>query len=209
MIRAVIFDVDGTLIDSRKANTIFFGDIFEKAGYVHPTEAETDKVFHLTQHSAIRELGKKLQEKEIENLTKIANGLSYRWELQKVHKHAQEVVKQLRGKYKLGIVTNRLSEDIDLFFKVFGLREFFDVVVGFEEVTNPKPSPDSLLLAAKKLNIPIREIVYVGDALTDLQTARGASTKFISYGKKPLPDGDAHITSFEDLPSAIKKLDLG
>jgi HAD superfamily hydrolase (TIGR01509 family) len=50
----------------------------------------------------------------------------------------------------------------------------FDILVGGDHIARPKPAPDGVLEAAKRLSVPPQDIVYIGDAPTDLQAARSA-----------------------------------
>ena len=58
MIKAVIFDIDGVLLDSFEANLKFFQDLMIKFGYLPPTKEEVPPIFHLNMWDAIRSLTK-------------------------------------------------------------------------------------------------------------------------------------------------------
>src|SRR5205807_1091724 len=53
----------------------------------------------------------------------------------------------------------------------------FDVVLGPEDVALPKPAPDMLLCALKKLSLNAKQVLYVGDMTVDIQTARAAGVQ--------------------------------
>src|SRR5262249_2656845 len=55
-----------------------------------------------------------------------------------------------------------------------GVAPYLDVVLGPEDVARPKPAPDMLLAALPRLGLPAREVLYVGDMVVDIQTARAA-----------------------------------
>lgn len=68
MIKAVLFDVDGVLINSLEANTKFLQDLLSKAGYRQPSQEEYKAVFHNTLKDAIRILTKSDSEAEIQKI---------------------------------------------------------------------------------------------------------------------------------------------
>jgi phosphoglycolate phosphatase len=58
--------------------------------------------------------------------------------------------------------------------KHLGVAEWFEVVLGPEDVRAPKPAPDMLLTALARLGLAKEQVLYVGDMTVDIQTARGA-----------------------------------
>ncbi len=206
MIKAVIFDVDGVLIDSMDANIKFFQDLLAASGYKKPSKPEASKVFHLTMLDAIKFLTKEKSDEKIKEVWDLGHRLSYPTELWKFPKDSNEVVKSLKQKYKLAIVTSRIKRGIDSFFKASNLEKYFDVVVSFEDYSNPKPHPEPLLVATKKLKVKPEEAVYIGDMETDMKAAKTAGVKFILYSRKKMKGADVSVGSFREIPSAILKL---
>ena len=54
------------------------------------------------------------------------------------------------------------------------MASYLDVVLGPEDVPRPKPAPDMLRLALARLKLPAEEVLYIGDMVVDIQTARAA-----------------------------------
>jgi phosphoglycolate phosphatase len=91
------------------------------------------------------------------------------------------VIKLLHSKgIKLGIVSTKFRYRIMDILEREELLDFFDVIIGGEDVREHKPDPKGLLEAIKKLNLSISQIIYVGDSLTDAETAFRASIPFIA-----------------------------
>ena len=85
---------------------------------------------------------------------------------------------ELSQSFKLGVVTTKLrsfSEDI---LERLDILDFFEVIVGSEDVERCKPHPDPLLLAAKKFSISPEHAVYIGDSLHDARSAHSAKMPF-------------------------------
>jgi HAD superfamily hydrolase (TIGR01549 family) len=79
-----------------------------------------------------------------------------------------------RSRYKLGVYTAATRRAAAAMLDVAGLREFFAVLVGGDEVSQPKPAAEGLLLACDRLRVSPAEIAYIGDTDLDLICARNA-----------------------------------
>ncbi|MCL2352352.1 MAG: HAD-IA family hydrolase [Firmicutes bacterium] len=76
------------------------------------------------------------------------------------------------------IVTNKFHYRIDQVLRKFEAERLIDLIVGFEDVAEPKPAPEGLLVAIDALNVPRGRALYVGDSAIDAQTARAAGVDF-------------------------------
>ena len=80
--------------------------------------------------------------------------------------------------YQLGIVTGKGLQCEDISSKIFGLTPFFSVKVIAEDVSGPKPSPEGLLKAMKRLGATPENTMYVGDSQVDMEAAKAAGIQF-------------------------------
>jgi phosphoglycolate phosphatase len=80
----------------------------------------------------------------------------------------------------LGLVSTKFRYRIQTILRRDSLLEPFDVIVGGEDVTRHKPDPEGLLLAIEKLGTSLQSSVYVGDSVTDAETARRAGVSFVA-----------------------------
>ena len=89
---------------------------------------------------------------------------------------------------RLAVVTGKAQDGADSNVDMAGLRPFMSVVLGYTSVPNPKPAPDIALLAAERLGVAPDEAMVAGDASHDLQMARRAGMRAIAvtYGAQPL-----------------------
>jgi phosphoglycolate phosphatase len=76
--------------------------------------------------------------------------------------------------FSLGIATNGPTAITEELLKILKVRDLFDVVAGSEDTPNPKPSPDLLLLACKRVGVNPSDAVYVGDQPVDAEAAEVA-----------------------------------
>jgi phosphoglycolate phosphatase len=88
---------------------------------------------------------------------------------------------------RLAVVTGKAQDGADSTVDAAGLRPWLDVVLGYNSVANPKPAPDIALAALERLRIPPAEAAVVGDASHDLMMARAAGVRSIAvtYGAQP------------------------
>ncbi len=119
---------------------------------------------------------------------------------------AGEIIKRLHDAYQLGIVTSRIREGIYKMPVLAPLEKYFTVTIAYEDTTHHKPNPEPLLLACKRLQLNPSEVVYVGDAETDILAARAAKMKVILYAQENFIDADAYAATFQELPECISFL---
>lgn len=206
MIKAVLFDVDGVLLDSFEANLKFYQDMMNMAGYPPPTREDFPSLFHLSMRSAIEVLvsGTKEERERVFEMG-MSRTVKYPVDLLTMPAHAKEVVGELSRIYTLGIVTSRIKNSVFEAPKLAGLRRYFSVVVCYEDTIAHKPHPEPLLLAARRLDILPSEAVYVGDAGTDLEAAKAAGMRVLMYSKEKFAKADASTSSFKEIPSIISR----
>ncbi len=84
----------------------------------------------------------------------------------------------LREDISLGIVSSKFRRRIEAILRREGLDQRFAVVIGGEDVEALKPNPSGLLRAASALGAPIDRCLYVGDSVTDAETAQRAGVPF-------------------------------
>jgi pyrophosphatase PpaX len=86
-----------------------------------------------------------------------------------------DVLVQLKDEgRRLGIVTAKRRQTVELAFARIPIEHLFETVVGGDETKKHKPDPEPLLLALDRLGVPPRDAVYVGDAPFDVQAAKAA-----------------------------------
>ncbi len=208
MIKAIIFDVDGVLLDSYESTYIYFKTLGKLLNLKVPSKHDFHKKYYaLPTRVMLRSLNK------IKNLTdldkqlkKVSGKITQHVKHFKLFEGSNEVLKELHKKYKLGLATSRSKVGLETYLKFAKTKKFFKAMVGVHHVKNHKPHPEPLLLVAKKLRVKPTEAIYIGDAPTDLQAARAAGMKVIIYGNKKVKGADAYISHFYQLIPAINKL---
>jgi pyrophosphatase PpaX len=168
----VLFDLDGTLIDS--------GAII-LASFRHATQTVLDR--EATDEELLAVVGRGLREEARALGGDRADDLicAYREHNEPLHRELQsfngvlELLPELRSEgRRLGVVTSKRRATVDLAFAVLPLEPLFDTVVTAEETEHLKPYPDPLELALERLGASASEAAYVGDSPFDIAAARAA-----------------------------------
>ena len=208
MIKAVIFDIDGVLIDSFEANHKFFCDLLKKFGHNFYDKEEYRHHFHVPMKGLIKHSSKLEDEEEIEKIWRAGRDkeVPYPHKLLTAPEQMNEIIEKLSKDYKLGIVSGRVRESIYSVPQLKKLEEYFKVVVAYQDTDNHKPHPDPLLLAAQKLGISPEECVYIGDAESDIVAAKAAGMKSIMYARNKSQSADVSTSVFSEIPELILKL---
>lgn len=208
MYKTILFNIDGTLIDSEKYLTEALDkalkDIFNlslsKKDFeflLGKTETEIAKI--ITSH-------KRLQNKLTKEWTKNVS-------LQKepptlLFNNVLETLHILKEKnIKIGIVTSKTKIHMKNDFDKLNINHLFDVIVNADMVTNTKPNAEPLLVAMEKLQATSDETLFIGDTNSDLECAKNANVKFglALWGTKlHLDDPNIlYLNSFEDVLNYI------
>ncbi|MBM3257544.1 MAG: HAD family hydrolase [Candidatus Liptonbacteria bacterium] len=206
MIKGILFDIDGVLIDSLHANTKFFQEILTLSGYRKPTKKDIAAAFHLPMWNLIQNLTLEESEERVWEIWKFGQRHPYPLHLLKAPVGANAIVRDLNKKYDLALVSSRSKRGIEYYFRFSKLKRYFKTFVCYEDTKNHKPHPDPLLLAAKRLNINPHECVYVGDSPTDVEAGRAAGMKTIWHGKRSPKLATAATSSFTHIPKIVSRL---
>ena len=114
-----------------------------------------------------------------------------------------DVLAELADLYPLAVATNR-GTSVEPILEHFDLQDYFSVVVTSRDVPRPKPAPDMLLLAAKRLKLPTSNCLFIGDSDLDQQAAVGAQVRFAAYGG--LASGEVNVAGHLELRDYLRQL---
>lgn len=178
----VLFDLDGTLIDSRPLVFETFRRVFaEKLPDYDLKDEELYTFFGPTLETTFLKYFGPDQVPEVIDLYQKIN-LELHEDLLKEMPHARDTLIALKGKgIKMGVVSNKRKEPVQLGLKLAGLSSYFSVVYGKEDLPAPKPSAQGLIKAAQALNVPAEQVVYVGDNKGDIEAAKNMGAYSVGY----------------------------
>lgn len=200
MIRCVLFDLDGTLIDSlelyvQAVKRTLKDTIFE--------EVPTERLTTLRLNSEPRLLGYFVSSGEVETAHRrfLANySLLHEEYFDGVYPGVQELLASLRRNgFKTGIVTGKSRGAWEITRSHAGLGDF-DTLVFDDDVSMPKPDCEGIVKAMTNLGASPGETVYIGDSVSDLEAATGAGVGFLAARWSKT---EAEISSFEKAAAEI------
>lgn len=175
--KAVLFDLDGTLRDTRETVYRALEETVGQYGGRVPSRQEIQK--HVHHHSAVHAALSPDVEYELW-LATYREKLGSEWMDAPFFTHAEKVLQQLvMSGHRLAVVT---AADYDRTVEYLSYRRidhFFEVVTGLRPGLLPKPEPDLMLDALRQLDCAPSEAVTVGDMPTDLRAAEAAGVRFI------------------------------
>ncbi|MBU5467935.1 HAD family hydrolase [Virgibacillus sp. MSJ-26] len=175
MFKYVIFDVDGTILDTEKSILKSLQKVLEDEGETYSPN-ELRFALGIPGKDALKKLN-------IDNLDRVQSKwsqtvLEFSSEVQVFH-GIKEIIETLSQQpIKLGIVTSKTKQEIIDEFDPFGLSHFFDCIISASDTENHKPHPDPLLFCLKELGADKNDTVYIGDSIYDMQSAKSAGIKF-------------------------------
>ena len=196
-LKAVIFDLDGVILDSFLA---WFG-VFNEIRKEKNLKMMDEKEFRKKVWGGSPQADTKTLNISLEEITRLYKQL-YRKHVSKskLFPNAKEVLDKIKEKnYKTGLVTNTFFENVELTLAHHGIKEKFDVIVAGDQVEKPKPYPEAILKACEKLNVHTDEIIYVGDTEKDYKAGKSAGAFVVGLNTK----GDLIISELKDLLKLI------
>ncbi len=173
----ILFDLDGTLIDSTEAILESFSFAFGSHGFTVAHEKDIKKLIGYPLDMMFESLG--VESECVDSYVK-AYKEHYRkisCEKTKLLPGAREAVERAREFARLGIVTTKTALYSKRLLEYMGLMQQFDVLIGREDVVNPKPHPEPIYKALEAMNSTTKECWMIGDTTLDIDAAKAAGVK--------------------------------
>jgi beta-phosphoglucomutase len=204
MSRAVLWDLDGTLVDSEEFHWLSWRDTIRPEG-VELTYAQflasfgqrNDRIVPVwlgadVDPARMQRIGED-KEAEFRRLAE-AHGLT-------LLPGAREWLASLRAAgWKQAIASSAPRINVEMMLRVAGLEGCLDAIVSADDVTIGKPDPQVFLKAAEKVHVPPSQCIVVEDAAAGVEGARRAGMRSVGVTKNGRLDADLFVTSLADLP---------
>lgn len=206
-LRGVLFDWDGTLLDSFHADTQAYLEMFHTLGINWGVD-ELVRHYSPDWHHVYR--AARLPRARWDEADRLWMRF-YRRQQPGLLPDARRILQQLRRRYALGLVTSGSRARVRRQLRRFGLARHFAARVCSEDSCRRKPHPAPLELALQRMRLAPEACVYVGDAPQDIEMARRARVRVIAVlGPFPVHDRlraahpDALVESLEQLPRLLE-----
>jgi beta-phosphoglucomutase len=184
MAKAVIFDWDGTLADTKKAVVNSFQTVLTKAGCRVSNEFIVRRIGIGTKKTiidAFRECKMKLDVATLEKLTDEKVNIQAEFsDSVYLFDGITELLEALQIKTRIAVATMSSRKVIDRLLEAKRLKAYFDVVISADDVTYPKPNSEIFLMAAKKMGVSPTDCVVIEDSVFGLRAAKAANIKCIA-----------------------------
>lgn len=203
--RAVVFDMDGLLLDTEVLWQRAEAELFRRHGAEY-TIADAMAVmgtsFDVTAAYFAQRLGEPpergavlVDELRVLMLAELRREVAAR-------PGAVELVERLRGRVPLALASNSSRALVDAALLTAGLTDAFDAIVTADDVQHPKPSPDIYLLACERLGVPPSQGLALEDTATGIAAAKAAGLTCIAvpqFAETDVSAADRIIDSLEEL----------
>ena len=181
--RAVVFDFDYTLADSSRGAVECINFALANLGLPLASNTAIQRTIGLSLVDTLQELAgpeQAVRSDEFVRLFKIRAD-EVMAELTFVYDTVQPTITRLQqAGLSLGIVSTKFRRRIEQILKREQLLAGFEVIIGGEDVLNHKPNPEGLQKAVERLAVSNAQALYVGDSITDAETARRAQIPFVA-----------------------------
>jgi beta-phosphoglucomutase len=201
--KGVLWDLDGTLVDSAEFHWFSWRDTLAAEG--HPITYQqfldsfgqkNDRILPLwlgadTPRERMKRIGD-AKEAEYRRLARTHGLTALPGAAQWVHRLHE------RG-WKQAIASSAPRQNVEVMLEVLGVDHDFDAIVGAEDVTAGKPDPQVFLTAAARLNLPPERCIVVEDAAVGIEAARRAGMRSIGVNRSADLDADVRVRSLADI----------
>jgi AHBA synthesis associated protein len=193
---AVIFDLDGVIVDSFAVMSEAFAIAYAEVVGDGPAPFEEYRR-HLGRYfpdiMRIMDLPLEMEAPFVRESYRLADQVT-------VFDGVVELLLTLRVRgLRLAIATGKSGPRARSLLDTLGLLPFFAHVIGSDEVARPKPAPDIVRQALSLLEVPAEQAIMIGDAPTDLASAQGADVASAAALWAPLDDVDALLAAGPDI----------
>jgi len=195
-VRAVIFDLDGTLIDSYEAHVESFHRALSRFGLTVKDE-EIYRRFGKPAKQIIKEILPENQHRHINEIVryKRLEFIETSKDMQ-VFDGVETLLKYLKDKgFSICLATSADSPSVTRVVNKFDLENYFDVIISSNDVKEAKPNPEMFIQASKRLEVEPQNCLVVGDSPFDVIAAKKAGMKIIIVDNNPFQK--AEILSYK------------
>ena len=214
-LKAVIFDLDGTLINSAipfkkmKSRIIRY---LEEAGVTPGLLNDEMLNFEITSKAVDDLKGKGFPPHYIERALNEVSNIMNEVELESsddasLIPRVPETLEALKKRgLKIGLMTRSCREYAEKILGRFDLRKYFDVIIARDDTENPKPDPSHAIRLLELLDVSAEETLFVGDHWSDAECAERSGLKFVLFRREEddLQVGRSDIQSIDDIKEILR-----
>ncbi len=203
-LRAVLFDLDGTLLDSFQCHLEIYRTSLAPFG-VSLDPGRFRRLYSPSWNEFYRRVGLAPAQWEAANAAWLRESHAHRPE---PFPGTADTLALLSRHFRLGLVTSGSRARVTADLERGGLARFFQAVVTADDVREPKPAPEGLQTALRALELHARQALYVGDTRPDYEFARAAGVAFVGvrsgFSEPATSDGYVRLAAVSELPALLR-----
>jgi len=214
-LKAVIFDMDGVIIDSEPIYFEIERSLFDKLG-VDISQKEHESFVGMTMEGLWEKITDQYQlEDTIEDLTRLHKDSVFQYMSEAkelpIVKYIKELIEELRNrKIKLALASSSPKKLIEIILAKLNLQDSFDLIISGEEVEKGKPAPDIFTEAAYRLDLNPNDCIVIEDSTNGVKAAKAAMMKCIGFqninsGNQDLSLADITVDSIGEIDAKLLK----
>jgi len=180
-VKGILFDLDGTIVDSKQAYVEAARAAFESAGQKPPETRDSLEIpRRLEQGLPINDIVRFDAQRFLDVYLKTYYNMTRT--MTKLVPNVEAAMQVLSRKAKLALITMRFVPKTAVIeeLEAFGLAEYFTYVITALDTHKPKPSPEALIKAVKALDVNMCDCVIVGDSVTDMRAGKAAGAMTVA-----------------------------
>ena len=207
--QAIIFDMDGVIVDSEPLHERAFREVFEEMGYGQTHGMDFPQYYGRSDRALWVDFITKHQPRwSLEELTewKQRRFLEIIRLEQPIFVGLPELLEKLSVRYRLAVASGSFHPVIDEVLAMRDLRRFFPVVVSVQDVPRGKPAPDVFLRAAELLAVPPQRCCVIEDAAAGVEAALAAGMAVIGITNSLPAEQLARSTHVVDTYDQLERL---
>ena len=194
MINTVLFDFDGTLVNT---NDVIIASWQHTYKHYRGREESIEKITACFGEPLLITMAREFPEVAPEESAEVYRQFQQQNAhlLVKIFPGIVDLFKALKeAGYRMGIVTSRTRESALRYMDMFGITEYFEAMVTCDDTTVHKPNPEPILLGLEKMGITKDEAIMIGDSPFDIKCANNAGVKSVMVDWRITCDNSALIT---------------
>jgi beta-phosphoglucomutase family hydrolase len=211
--KAVLWDLDGTLVDSEEYHWIAWRETLAAEGVT------------ITRKQFLESFGQKNDRilgnwlpgnPPADTITRIGDAKEAEYRRLAVERGlaplpgaAEWLLRLRKAGWRQAIASSAPRQNVEVVLQALALQDYFDAITSAEDVTAGKPDPQVFLAAASRLDVPASRCVVVEDAAAGVEAARRAAMRCVGVSRIPLEDADVSVGSLDELPAETFERLLG
>ncbi len=197
----VVFDCDGTLVDSSQSNRLLYNGIKAALGLPPMTPEEETRAYVQSFATTLEQIiPRELLDRAFEAAEAV--DWSYLAGETRLQKGVAEFLRSLKRAGVRRAVNTNSGDEARGTLDHLGLANLFDLIISADGVSRPKPDPEGVRTILRRLETEPGRTVYIGDSMIDQQTAQRAGVVFWAY-QGPELEAELHFDDYRELRKTL------